>query len=115
LTTVASEITGIPLTFLVGPDSADLRIASIAQRMSWAANRQTKRVAIPLEILLNPGSESKFGLLMGRLALFNVDYPPMLLAREHKPAFTLSNKYRRFKFFAQSFDLPQLVSHAPNE
>lgn len=36
-----SSITGIPREFLLG--TTDLRSASVAQRMSWAADRQTKR------------------------------------------------------------------------
>jgi len=40
LTAVVSDITGIPSGFLLG---LDLHIASVAQRMSWAASRQTTR------------------------------------------------------------------------
>ncbi|KAF4872243.1 Vegetative incompatibility protein HET-E-1 [Colletotrichum siamense] len=41
LSTVVAQTTGIPRPFLLG--TADLREASVAQRMSWAANRVTKR------------------------------------------------------------------------
>lgn len=38
---VVGKVTGIPLQFLLG--IAELRTASVAQRMSWAAQRDTKR------------------------------------------------------------------------
>ncbi|KAJ0385039.1 hypothetical protein COL922a_007175 [Colletotrichum nupharicola] len=41
LSTVVAQTTGIPRPFLLG--TANLREASVAQRMSWAANRVTKR------------------------------------------------------------------------
>lgn len=41
LSTVVAQITGIPRPFLLG--TAELREASVAQRMSWAAKRVTKR------------------------------------------------------------------------
>ncbi|TDZ19997.1 Vegetative incompatibility protein HET-E-1 [Colletotrichum orbiculare MAFF 240422] len=41
LSTIVAQITGIPRPFLLG--AAELREASVAQRMSWAAKRVTKR------------------------------------------------------------------------
>ncbi|KAK7455624.1 hypothetical protein Landi51_02828 [Colletotrichum acutatum] len=42
LSEVVGGITGIPARFLLG--ASNLREASVAQRMSWASNRETKRV-----------------------------------------------------------------------
>ncbi|KAK1656488.1 heterokaryon incompatibility protein-domain-containing protein, partial [Colletotrichum phormii] len=42
LSSVVGGITGIPAQFLLG--ASNLREASVAQRMSWASRRQTKRV-----------------------------------------------------------------------
>ncbi|KAK0381196.1 hypothetical protein CLIM01_01435 [Colletotrichum limetticola] len=42
LSEVVGDITGIPARFLLG--ASNLREASVAQRMSWASNRETKRV-----------------------------------------------------------------------
>lgn len=54
------EITGIPYQFVMG--IADLQTASVAQRMSWAAHRETKKVEDIAYCLLG-----LFGVTMGMI------------------------------------------------
>ncbi|KAF5860589.1 hypothetical protein ETB97_001363 [Aspergillus alliaceus] len=57
---ILSEITSIPTSILAGDD--DVEVASVAQRMSWAARRETTRV------------EDRAYCLMG---IFGINMPPI--------------------------------------
>jgi WD40 repeat protein len=119
MSTIVEEVTGIPRNFLLKPTK--LYTASVAQRMSWAAQRNTKRAEDRAYCLLGI-----FNVVMpmiygegGHQAFYRLQEEIMKTTRDHSIlAWGLGTDHRPSQAFNQAFDqeVPgRILAAAPSD